>query len=262
MERERLAQQARDLRVALALRGRVVGAKMLKSREELREISRIRDVPGILTSCQRIQMARVIGWTTWETKDTAPAFCNYILGLCPKPEDIESGALTAGIWCRTLEDAKKRHDAFPIIPPEFDAAVIGPVEEGNFDPDVILIYGTPCQIMMVLNALHWVEYVVNHFIDTGGSSCATTIGLTFTTGRISMAIPDYGERRYGHVQEDELVVSMRPDKLDQIMEGLEGLGKIGLRYPLPFWGIQSETYPGLPESYKTFCDKEMARYRK
>ncbi|MFH1349391.1 MAG: DUF169 domain-containing protein [Pseudomonadota bacterium] len=262
MDLKKLAEQARALRIALALRGRVVGVKLFKSREEAKNVPKIKDIPGVLTSCQRIQMARIIGWTTLETKETMPAFCNYILGLCPKPEEIETGKLTSGIWCRTLEDAKRRHDAFPVIPPEYDAAVIGPVEGGHFEPDVILIYGTPCQIMMVLDSLHWVKYEVNHFIDTGGSSCATTIGLTYTTGRISLAIPDYGERRYGHVQEDELVVSMRPDKLDPIMEGLEGLGKIGLRYPLPFWGIQSETYPGFPESYKAFCDKEMAKYSK
>ena len=262
MDLERLIDQARDLKTKLGLRGRVVGVKLLKDRREVKDIKKIRHAEGILTSCQRIQIARIIGWTTWETKENTPAFCSYILGLCPKPRDIETGELTAGIWCRTLEDAKKRHDAFPAIQPEYDAAVFGPVEAGNFEPDVILVYGTPCQIMMVLDAVHWVKYEVNQFIDTGGSSCATTIGRTYSTGRISMAIPDYGERRYGHVQEDELVVSMKAEKLDAVMEGLEGLWKIGLRYPLPFWGIQAETYPGYPETYKEFCDKEMAKYGK
>ena len=262
MDLERLSNQARELRVALALRGRLVGVKLLEDRKQVKDIAKIKDTEGILTSCQRIQMARIIGWTTWETKENTVPFCSYILGLCPKPQDIESGELTAGIWCRSLEDAKKRHDAFPVIQPEFDAAVFGPVERGHFEPDVILVYGTPCQIMMVLDAVHWVKYEVNQFIDTGGSSCATTIGRTYTTGKISMAIPDYGERRYGHVQEDELVVSMKPDELDRVMEGLEGLGKIGLRYPLPFWGVQAETYPGYPEKYKAFCDKEMAKYTK
>jgi uncharacterized protein (DUF169 family) len=255
-----LSEQAREVRVRLGLRGRLVGVKILKDRKEAEEIPKLRNPKGILTSCQRIQMARIIGWTVWETKENTPAFCSYILGLCPKPEDIESGKLTAGIWCRTQEDAKKRHAAFPVIPAEYDAAVFGPVETGNFEPDVIVAYGTPCQIMMILDAMHWVKYEVNRFIDTGGSSCATTIGLTFTTGRISMAIPDYGERRYGHVQEDQMVLSMKPEKLDVVMEGLEGLGKIGLRYPLPFWGSQAETYPGYSDTYKEFCDREMAKW--
>ncbi|MFH0844083.1 MAG: DUF169 domain-containing protein [Pseudomonadota bacterium] len=260
MDIKKLAEQARELRLELALRGRVVGVKVLKDRAQVKEIPKVKDIKEKLTSCQRIQIARIIGWTTWETKETAPPFCNYILGLCPKPEDIVTGKLTAGIWCKTQEDAKKRHDAFPIIPPVYDAAVFGPVERGNFEPDVILIYGNPCQIMMVLDALHWIKYEVNSFIDTGGSSCATTIGYTFTTGKLSMAIPDYGERRYGHVPDNEVVVSMKPEKLADVMEGLAGLKKIGLPYPLPFWGMQADTYPGYPDTYKEFYDKEMAKW--
>jgi uncharacterized protein (DUF169 family) len=261
MDIQKIAQHARELRSKLALRGRVVGVKILKDRSKLKEIPKLKNIKEKLTSCQRIQIARIIGWTTWETKETTPPFCNYILGLCPMPEDIESGALTAGIWCKTQEDARKRHLAFPIIPPEYDAAVFGPVERANFDPDVILVYGTPCQMMMVLNALHWLKYEVNHFMDTGGSSCASTIGYTFTTGKLSLAIPDYGERRYGHVQENELVISMKPEKLSEVIEGLEGLGKAGLPYPLPFWGMQADTYPGYPDTYRNFYDKEMAKWK-
>ena len=75
-----------------------------------------------------------------------------------------------------------------------------------------------------------------------------------------MAIPDYGERRYGHVRDNELVVSMKPEKLAEVTEGLEGLRKAGLPYPLPFWGIQADTYPGYPDTYKEFYDKEMAKW--
>ena len=256
-----MAELAKELRIRLALRGRVVGIKLFKDRNEISQVPKVRPSEDHLTTCQRIQLARNLGWTLAETKENTPPFCNYILGLCPMPEDIDTGRLTAGVWCRTQEDAKKRHHAFPVIPPEYDAAIIGPMERGGFEPDVMLIYGTPCQLMMVLDALHWVKYEVNHFIDTGGSSCATTIGLTFTTGRISLAIPDYGERRYGHVQEDEMVVSMTPDKLPTVIEGLEGLRKAGLPYPLPFWGTQAETYPGYPDNYREFYDHEMAKWK-
>jgi len=260
MDLKTLAEQAGELRIRLALRGQLVGVKILKDRAEVQQIPKIRDIKQKLTSCQRIQIARVIGWTTWETRETTPPFCSYILGLCPKPEDIETGKLTAGIWCKTQEDAKKRHDAFPIIPPEYDAAVFGPVEMASFEPDVILIYGSPCQMMMVLDGFHWIKYEVNDFIDTGGSSCATTIGRTFTTGKLSLAIPDYGERRYGHVQENEIALSMKPEKLGECLEGLEGLRKAGLPYPLPFWGSQADTYTGYPPSYREFYDKEMAKW--
>jgi hypothetical protein len=51
------------------------------------------------------------------------------------------------------------------------------------------------------------------------------------------------------VAEDELLMSLPPQELSRGIEGLEGLAKAGLRYPIPPYGIQADPAEGLTRSY-------------
>ncbi|MGK0313480.1 MAG: hypothetical protein ACI8RC_003123, partial [Ilumatobacter sp.] len=59
----------------------------------------------------------------------------------------------------------------------------------------------------------------------------------------------YAERRYGGVQDDEMLMALQPDQLVQAIDGMEALSRNGLRYPIPPYGIQTDARVGLGASY-------------
>ena len=69
------------------------------------------------------------------------------------------------------------------------------------------------------------------------------------TGKASLSIPCFAERRYGGVLDDELLMACPPADLPKAIAGMQALAKNGLRYPIPQYGIQSDARLGLGASY-------------
>ena len=65
----------------------------------------------------------------------------------------------------------------------------------------------------------------------------------------SLSIPCYAERKFGGVQDDELLIALPPSFLPQITEGLAALSKNGLRYPIPNHGLDKSPLASLAQSY-------------
>ena len=71
------------------------------------------------------------------------------------------------------------------------------------------------------------------------------LGRALATKETSISIPCFAERRYGGVQDDELLLAMPPDEFARGIEGLEGIGRVGLRYPIPPYGSQMDPSLGM-----------------
>ena len=254
-----LAAKAIDLERRLRLRGNLVAMKFYKERDKAAQVPGVRWPEARLTTCQRITQARLYGFTVAAAREDLPPFCSYIMGLCDTPETIADGSLVTGIWCQNQQDARKRQDAFPLVSERFETVVVAPLARDKFQPDLVLVYAAPAQMMMLLNGLQYKDYELLEFIHTGGSSCATSVARCFATGKPSLAIPDYGERRYGHVAEDEISLALPPHYVEKAAEGLEFLAGAGLPYPIPFFGAQADPTPGWPPTYMKLFDEEQAR---
>ena len=251
-----LAENIRQLDQAYHFRTLPISVKFLEKAEELDKIPGLRKSRVEQTVCQRIQMARMFGMTTCATGRDTPPWCSYICGLTKLEPDIENGWLTHEVWCETQEDAKKRQDYFPMLPPKFEAVVFSPVEQEVIEPDVILIYGDSLQMTMMLSALCYKDYERFEFIFTGGSSCAVEIARTYLTDKPQLSLPDFGERRYGHTHADELVLGLPPRYIEKMVAGAHFLRTVGgIFYPAPFSGTQYATYPAWPRKYRNFWDK-------
>ena len=136
----------------------------------------------------------------------------------------------------------------------FRAMVVAPLTSGRLNPpDICLVYGTPGQMIFMINGLQWTGYKKMTFTSVGESACADSWGKALKTGEPALTIPCYAERRYGGVADDEMLMALPPRYLPKIIEGLAALSKNGLRYPVPPFGIQSDAAAGLAVSY---ADKE------
>jgi uncharacterized protein (DUF169 family) len=57
----------------------------------------------------------------------------------------------------------------------------------------------------------------------GESACADSWGRALKTGEPSVSIPCYAERKFGGVQDDELLIALPPSFLPKAIEGLMDL---------------------------------------
>jgi len=209
---EKWAELAGDLEALLRLRTFPLGWKRLEKEKDLHKIRKVRKYEHSYTWCQAVTVARTAGWTVGVTAQD-PNVCRFknIAGLVPPPEEELSGKNFAGYYTKTLEDSKKQAETLVRIPPDgYEAMVIAPLAGEKFDPDLVLIYGNACQMMFLSYALQWKDYERLQFYFIGEGACSDSFSQCYITGKPALAIPCYGERRLGHVMDDELAIWLSP----------------------------------------------------
>jgi dephospho-CoA kinase len=129
---------------------------------------------------------------------------------------------------------------------------MAPLVYKPFDPDIVLIYANPAQMMLLINALQFERYEVMQFFCVGESSCSDAIARCYLDNKPSLTIPCYGERRYGHAQDDELVMAIPAEMMPKALRGLEALYRRGVRYPISYAGAEGDAAPMFPPAYHQF----------
>ena len=225
----------------LRLRTFPVAFKLFESATALDGIKGIRRPDYMPRMCQLITLARVHGWTLGVTKEQLGSLaCASIIGLCEPPKELIEGKALSGILYKTAKDAKEHEMAIPRLPAgKYKALAVAPLAGNKFDPDIILIYGNPTQIFVLIAAIQWENFEPLQFYCVGESSCSDAITRCYLTDRPSIGIPSYAERRYGHAQDDEMVMALPGTSIDKVLRGLKGIYKGGIRYPIPCWGAQA-----------------------
>ncbi|WP_334128780.1 DUF169 domain-containing protein [Sneathiella sp.] len=236
----------------LRIRATPIGMKLFETVEEMEAIEKIRRPKGIFTADQIVGQACRLGWTVGATaEDFVGAQCGAVLGLRPQDEEWREGERYVGVWYQTPEDARNHQDAMTVMPAgKFKAMAVSPLASKRLNPpDICLIYATPAQMILFINGLQWAGYKKLDFSVVGESSCADSWGRALSTGEPSLSLPCFAERRYGGVQEDELLMAIPPAYLPKVIDGLAALAKNGLRYPIPPYGVQNDARAGLAVSY-------------
>jgi uncharacterized protein (DUF169 family) len=232
---EQLALRIENL---LRLGTRVVGYRRLDSTDELRKLPDLRTFHRLFTFCQLVTLARVNGWTVGVTKQDAREGrlldrCSRIHGLrtaSEKSMTAEAASFTT-TWFSSVEDGMKQQRDYPRIPAG-EGIVLAPLSVLPFDPDVVLIYGLPVQVMLVMCGLQKERYELFQFSFIGEGACADSLAQCYVSRKPALAIPCYGERSLGGVADDEIVLALPPKELEKAISGLERLASIGFSYPV------------------------------
>jgi uncharacterized protein (DUF169 family) len=206
----------------LRLRSIPIGMKLFETVEAMEAIPRIRRPRAKHTTDQIVAQARQLGWTVGITMaDLAGAQCGAVIGLHPQDEEWLSGRRMAGVWFKTEADARLHQQAMDVVPyGRYRAMAVSPLTSGRLDPpDICLVYGTPGQMLFVINALQWEGYRKLAFTSVGESACADSWGKALRTGEPALTIPCYAERRYGGVADDELLLALPPRFLPKVLDG-------------------------------------------
>lgn len=246
----------------LRLKSFPIAFRMLEKKQDLEAIPFIRRPANKVTLCQLMNLARNFDWTVGaDLDDFMTPSCPSIIGLQDLPGTYRDGTFRNIVWTATKEDGRRFEATIPRLPVgRYEAVVLAPLVYKPFDPDIVLIYANPAQIMMLVNALQFKDYEPMQFFCVGESSCSDAIVRCYQSAKPSLAIPCYGERRYGHAQDDEMVMALPPDRMPKALAGLEALFRRGVRYPISFAGAEGNLIDQFPMPYKNL-DTMMARAR-
>ena len=241
----------RRLERLMRLKSFPVAFKMLENKKALSDIPFVRRVKNKSTLCQMINLVRNFDWTVGaDLDDFMSVVCSSIIGLSDTPDYMKDGTFRSIVWTKSRADAKKYEAAIPRLPfGKYEAVAMAPLVYNPFDPDIILIYANPAQMILLINALQFEDYEVMQFFCVGESSCSDVIARCYRDNKPSMSIPCYGERRYGHAQDDELVMAIPVAMFDKALRGLEALYKRGIRYPISYAGAETDVHPAFPAAY-------------
>jgi dephospho-CoA kinase len=241
----------RRIEQLMRLKSFPVAFKLLEKKEDLKNIPFFRRPQGKLTLCQLINLVRNFDWTVGaDADDFMSGVCPSIIGLSDTPDYMKNGTFRSIVWTKNRADGKKYEESIPRIPlGKYEALAMAPLVYNPFDPDMVLIYANPAQMMLLINALQFEDYEVMKFFCVGESSCSDAIARCYLDKKPYLTIPCYGERRYGHAQDDELVMALPADQMDKALRGLESLYRRGIRYPISYAGAETDVNRAFPAAY-------------
>jgi uncharacterized protein (DUF169 family) len=240
----------------LRLKAGPVAYKRLEKVAELEKIPEVVRLDRRASFCQVPAMVRTIGMTVGATRDNFGDRCARINGLAPTTEKQVAWETEgfANTWFANVGEARKQMAVYPLVPPG-EAIVLAPLAAGKFDPDVILIYANPAQMMLLMNGLQFKDYQRFQFFFIGEGSCADGLAQCYTTGKPALAIPCMGERAFGAVTDDEMVMALPPGMMAKAVEGLQALKARGIGYPIKYLGPMCDPSPVLTFIYPEWWER-------
>jgi uncharacterized protein (DUF169 family) len=215
-----------------------VAIKILKSEKAIPEGTRrpLKDLNVKLTHCQVQSMCRKYGWTIAKTReDLGCAISGYTYGWQAMPRE---GAIDFFI---RMNYASDQTTALKILQPfraleqgQCEAVVYSPLERTKIEPDVILIYLNPAQLM---RCIHGTTYrtrlpVTSSFSGRAGTCTEGVLGA-YLDQSPKVVVPGNGDRVWAAAQDYEMVYAIPSSNLKDLVEGLEKTHERGIRYPIP-----------------------------
>jgi uncharacterized protein (DUF169 family) len=242
------AELSDELRSQFCLKTQPLGFKRFEKPDEIDAIPNLKRMDRFFTLCQMIGQARRWGFTLGaKNTDRMFSHCARIHGLKEIPAGME--VPSRGLrWMSSWDDERKRFKAFPRIPLG-GALVFAPLKTMTFEPQVIMIYGDPSQIIMIIQSMQRKEFERFEFACMGESSCADSLADCYLSGKPKVGLPGFGERRLGQVSDEELVIAMPPKYLARAVEGFRELSGRNVRYPIPFMGADMSVRESFARSY-------------
>lgn len=198
--------------------------------------------------CQGLNIARTFGWTMkFESVDHACPLASVAAGHLD-PEEFLSGAV-ADLYQDDPEIARKMEATYPRRDRgEVDQIWLAALDRCEFDPDLVIVYGNPAQVLVLVHAANYGLGEGISSSSTGRYGCANWIAGVPQSDECQYAIPCSGERVFAGTQDHEMSFMIPRSRFKAVTEALGIMRKKGTyRYPVPNMNLLGE--PGLPQKY-------------
>ena len=191
--------------------------------------------------CQGVNIARRYGWNfVFTGEDMACPLSIPIFGFCEEPDFVTRGEIIFPDFTKTLEAAVKTQSIQPKVPAgSIGSILIGPLNRVDFEPDLVIVYGTPAQIVRLVQGSLYLEGGAIESRFSGRCACAQEFIHPYLSQNCNVIIPAQGERLFAMTVDEELCFSIPKSKLAGTLEGLEVTHKRGVaRIPTPYFGLR------------------------
>jgi uncharacterized protein (DUF169 family) len=226
----------------------------------------LRDLKVRVAPCQAAAMVRRYGWTVaFGKEDLGCAIAGYTYGW-ERPAD-EQGMVAFHTRMRYADDeaaAREMLKAWPLLQKgERIFVVYTPLEWAKLEPDVVLFYVNPAQLMRLIHgATQKSGQPLRSTFSGRAASCTEGVLAAYLDNALKVVVPGNGDRVWAGCQDHEMIMAIPASKLPEVVEGLEKTHQSGVRYPIPtYLRYTPEVAFSLPLS-DIFKPEELNRLRK
>jgi uncharacterized protein (DUF169 family) len=223
-----------------------VAIKMLKSAAEIPDKTRrpFQQMKKRVAICQGIGMARKLGWAVAMGKEDMQCSLGAApFGFFRNIDFYNEGNLAAGMFTASKEAGKREEDLVDRFEHgQYSHILVAPLNRTSFDPDVLMVYGNPAQIMRLIQGSLYNEGGTIQSSSMGRLGCAGIITV-MKTNQCRYAVPGNGDRIFGMTQDWEMAFLMPAAMVDTVMDGVAKSHKVGIRYPITSFFDFEATFP-------------------
>ena len=229
---------------------RPVAVKLAKQGETPPEKTKypVRNLGNRLSVCQGMSIARTFEWAmAFRDEDHACPLPRIFIGH-RKPDTFLDGRL-GEFYQDDVKYMKEMEASYPRWPLNTYREVwLSPVTRCRFVPDLVVAYGTPAQVLPLIQAANFRRGPGIKAVSTGRYGCSVWLAGALQTGECTYMVPGPGERVFAGTQDHEMSFAIPYSRFDNLVDGLEYVRSRGaFRYPVPNLGLLSE--PRIPEKY-------------
>ena len=232
---EQMHEQAKELESLLRLQSRPIALKMLTSKEEIPEdaLRPVRDMGYHLSFCQALALTRRRGLTIAETKKDMWCFEPVVgFGFVEPPQRFLEGHNRYPGSTRTLEAGGTWARNMPSFDfPGYRAVVTAPLNAAGFEPDILLLYGSPAVMTQIMLAKNWLDGKDIITTVSGHAACVYYVVPALKEAQWRMSIPCGGDLRRSGCDDYSMIFSAPIDVLSGLLAGLKAIWDAGLGLP-------------------------------
>jgi uncharacterized protein (DUF169 family) len=229
-----------------------VAVKFLQHKNEIPVGTRtpLKDLKVRMAHCQAQSIARKYGWTIAMTKeDLGCAISGHTYGWERSDKDAAIKFFIKMSYAAADDAANTILQSFRTLKPgQYEAVVYSPLERTKIEPDIILMYLNPAQLMRCLHGstYHSGQPITCSFSGRAASCTEGVIGA-FLDQSPKVVVPGNGDRVWATAQDHEMAYALPASHLKDLVAGLAKTHEKGIRYPIPtFLRYQPEVGLTLP----------------
>ncbi|GAA0180072.1 DUF169 domain-containing protein [Clostridium sediminicola] len=215
MNYKELSEQLNSI---LKMKHSAVGIKLLTENESLDGY----DSSTKYTFCQFIMKAREGSKLLANGDNIACANGASALGFMPVPDKLMSGEFLSTIGSFQREAGKKTMELMPRFEQnQYTGIALSPLEDVDFDPDIIVLETLPEQIMWLnLASIHQTGGRLNFSTSVSNGTCVDMTVVPHLTGGINVSTGCYGCRNATNVADEYLYAGFPGSQLESIVNSL------------------------------------------
>lgn len=236
-----------------------LAVKMLKSEAEIPDKTRrpFQQMKKRVAICQGIGMARKLGWAVaMGREDMQCSLGAAPFGFFKNIDFYNQGNLAAGMFTGSKEAGKREEELVDRFPYGlYSHILVAPLGRASFQPDVVLVYGNPAQVMRLIQGALYQDGGAVKSSSMGRLGCSAIITV-MKTDACRYLVPGNGDRVFGMTQDDEMSFMMPASKIETVLDGLDKTYKAGVRYPITsFFNFEATFPPSYQEQAKIWREE-------